>query len=60
MGGPSRIYARCLEQDVKVYVYADESGTFDKVHNELFVYGGVVLVGAGARDDAARRYSAEA
>lgn len=43
---------------MKLYVYADESGAFDKVHNDLFVYGGLVLAGAEAKDDAARRYIA--
>ena len=28
---------------MKLYVYADESGTFDKAHNDIFVYGGVIV-----------------
>lgn len=43
---------------MKLYVYADESGAFDKVHNDVFVYGGIVLVGADAKADAERRYAA--
>ncbi len=43
---------------MKLYVYADESGAFDKVHNDIFVYGGVVLVGADAKADAEHRYAA--
>lgn len=41
---------------MKVYVYADESGTFDKLNNEWFVYGGLVLVGSDAKNDAARKF----
>jgi hypothetical protein len=43
---------------MKVYVYADESGAFDKIHNDWFVYGGVVLLGSSAKRDAERRYIA--
>lgn len=43
---------------MKLYVYADESGAFDKVHNDIFVYGGVALVGAGAKADAEHRCAA--
>lgn len=43
---------------MKVYVYADESGTFDKTHNELFVYGGIVVPGKEAKDELERRYLA--
>ena len=28
---------------MEIYVYSDESGVFDKVHNELFVFGGLIL-----------------
>lgn len=43
---------------MKLYVYADESGAFDKVHNDTFVYGGVVIAGAAAKADAEHRYAA--
>ena len=43
---------------MKLYVYADESGTFDKAHNDIFVYGGVILRGTENRNDATRRYVA--
>ena len=43
---------------MKLYVYADESGTFDKAHNDIFVYGGVILMGTENRNDATRRYVA--
>lgn len=47
-----------METSVKLYVYADESGAFDKVHNDWFVYGGLVLVGSDAKEDATRRFMA--
>ncbi len=30
---------------MKLYVFADESGVFDRVHADLFVYGGVIILG---------------
>lgn len=41
---------------MKLYVYVDESGTFDKSHNELFVYGGIVVMGTEAKDNLERKY----
>lgn len=26
-----------------VYVYSDESGVFDSVHNDYFVFGGIIF-----------------
>lgn len=43
---------------MKLYIYADESGTFDKEHNDLFVYGGLVVPGDSAKRDLERKYSA--
>ena len=28
-----------------LYIYSDESGVFDKAHNEIFVYGGLIFLG---------------
>lgn len=28
-----------------IFVYSDESGVFDKAHNDVFVYGGIILLG---------------
>lgn len=30
---------------MKLYVFADESGVFDRVHADFFVYGGVIILG---------------
>ena len=43
---------------LNIYVYSDESGVFDKVHNDIFVFGGLILLGNEQRDDCARKYSA--
>lgn len=28
-----------------LFIYSDESGVFDKEHNELYVYGGLIFLG---------------
>lgn len=40
-----------------IYVYSDESGVLDKVHNDIFVFGGIVLLSKEDRDIQARKYS---
>lgn len=40
-----------------IYVYSDESGTFDKAHNTYFVFGGIILLGKDEREACARKYS---
>lgn len=41
-----------------IYIYSDESGVFDKLHNDIFVYGGLILVGQEAKEEWSRRYIA--
>lgn len=41
---------------MNIFVYADESGVFDHVHNDIFVFGGLILLGKEERDIARRRY----
>lgn len=43
---------------MRLYVYADESGTFDQRHNRLFVYGGIILAGAAAKEETTCRFIA--
>lgn len=43
---------------MNIFVYGDESGVFDKAHNDVFVFGGLVFLDKDARDVAARKYSA--
>lgn len=41
---------------MELFVYSDESGVFDKVHNEIFVFGGVIFLSKKAKDIAVRKY----
>lgn len=41
-----------------IFVYSDESGVFDKVHNNVYVYGGLILLGKDAKNEWSRRYIA--
>lgn len=41
-----------------IYIYSDESGVFDKVHNDIYVYGGVVFLSKEDKDNFTRKYSA--
>lgn len=34
-----------------LFIYSDESGVFDKIHNEIFVYGGLIFLGKEEKDD---------
>lgn len=40
-----------------IFVYSDESGVFDKVHNDYFVYGGLIFLGRESMIQAGRKYS---
>lgn len=40
-----------------IFVYSDESGVFDKVHNDYFVFAGIICFGKGEKDNWTRRYS---
>lgn len=39
-----------------IYVFSDESGVFDKAHNDYFVFGGVIFFSKEDRDNCARKY----
>lgn len=43
---------------MNIFVYSDESGVFDKEHNDTFVFGGLILLGACEKDQWSRRYIA--
>ena len=30
---------------MNIYIYSDESGVFDKEHNDYFVFGGLIFLG---------------
>lgn len=39
-----------------IFVYADESGVFDKKHRKLFVFAGLIFLNTQERENAMRRY----
>ncbi|MFR2777100.1 MAG: DUF3800 domain-containing protein [Intestinibacter bartlettii] len=45
------------EELVNIYVYSDESGVFDKEHNDYFVFGGLILIGNKEKEKWSRMYS---
>lgn len=40
-----------------IYIYSDESGVFDKAHNDIFVFGGIIAIGKNEKDILSRKYS---
>lgn len=43
---------------MNIYIYSDESGVFDHVHNDFFIFGGLILVGEDCKNDWSRKYAA--
>ncbi|MCH3950736.1 MAG: DUF3800 domain-containing protein [Acidaminococcus sp.] len=43
---------------MNIYVYSDESGVFDSRHNDIFVFGGLILLGTSEKEKWSRKYSA--
>lgn len=41
---------------MNLFIYSDESGVFDNVHNEYFVFGGLILLGKESKEDWNRLY----
>lgn len=41
---------------MNIFVYTDESGVFDKVHNQYYVFGGLVFYGKNERDNCSRLF----
>lgn len=39
-----------------IFVYSDESGVFDNVHNDIFVYGGLIFFNKNDKDVYCRKY----
>lgn len=42
---------------MNIYVYSDESGVFDKEHNDYFVFGGLILLGTEDKENWSRKYA---
>ncbi len=43
---------------MNLYIYTDESGVFDRVNNDYFVFGGVLYLSKTTRNTATRKYHA--
>ncbi len=43
---------------MNIYVYSDESGVFDKEHNDVFVFAGLIILGSESKEMWSRKYSA--
>lgn len=43
---------------MEIYIYSDESGVFDKAHNEVFVFGGLIFLKKKDMEDCSRKYIA--
>ena len=41
---------------MNIFVFSDESGVFDKVHNKIYVYGGVIFLSKEDKDNNSRKY----
>ncbi len=49
----------CQERFVylmNIFVYSDESGVFDYLHNNYFVFGGIIFLSRNEKDIATRKY----
>ena len=44
------------EVKMNIFIYSDESGVFDKEHNEYFVFGGIIFLSKEERDNRNRQY----
>ena len=43
---------------MNIFVYSDESGVLDKVHNDIFTFGGLMFLSKDEKDIASRKYHA--
>lgn len=41
---------------MNIYVYSDESGVFDQKHNDVYVFGGIILLSKDSKDECTRKY----
>lgn len=41
---------------INIFVYSDESGVFNNVHNDYFAFGGLVFLDKETKDEAIRKY----
>lgn len=57
MGPPKGGFFTMEEHSLNIYVYSDESGVFDKQHNDYFVFGGLILIGKEEKEKWTRKYA---
>lgn len=43
---------------MNLFIYSDESGVFDKYHNDVFVFAGVICIESSNKEKWCRLYSA--
>ena len=41
---------------MNIYIYSDESGVFDREHNDIFCFGGVIFLSKSNKDNNIRKY----
>lgn len=41
---------------MNIFVYSDESGVFDQVHNDVYVFGGIIFLSKESKDECTRKY----
>ena len=41
---------------MNIFVYTDESGVFDNVHNDIYVFGGIIFLDRETKDICSRKY----
>lgn len=42
---------------MNIYVYSDESGVFDSIHNDYYIFGGLILIGEQQRSKCTNMYA---
>ena len=42
---------------MNLYVYSDESGVMDVIHNDYFIFGGLIFVGSSEKEIQSRKYA---
>ena len=42
---------------MNIYIYSDESGVFDKIHNDTYVFGGIIVIENNNKEILSRKYN---
>ena len=42
---------------MNIYIYSDESGVFDKVNNDIYVFAGIIVLEKENKDILTRKYN---